>query len=365
MKILTVDDDQFALDILVAALKGADYQDVITASSADRALEKLMFEQEPFDCILLDIRMPKIDGIELCRMIRSMPSYGSTPIIMISALTDQHNIDKAMAAGATDYVTKPFKGLELGARLRAASLLADTLQKRAKENLELHALQLEMSFLTKHDLETAIPLEPNPGVVTDLELENGLLKLPEGTFDLEIMAFAIANIQEIYDTITVADFQKFLSAVAGKILSAVDSSTSNVAYFGKGAFAIVVQSPRSGCTITEAGILSALKSKNYLGPRTEVQPVIVSARAKHPDYWSAQRAYGCLLDALKDAQSKCVDHLGQSKLSEYRKEICHETGAAPSKLWFLNSIAARKKDTKIRPKRVATRQKTRLVQRLS
>jgi CheY-like chemotaxis protein len=226
---------------------------------------------------------------------------------MISALTDQHDIDKAMAAGATDYVTKPFKGLELGARLRAASFLANTLQQKAKDNLEFHALQLKLSRLDKPNLETAVLIEPNPGVVTNLELENGLLKLQDAIDGLEIMAFAIANIQEIYETLTILDFQKFLSSVAGKILSAVDTSASNIAYFGNGTFAVVAQRSMSARTIIEAGILSALKSEIHLSSGTKVQPVFAFAKAKHPDCWSAQRAYAGLLDAIKDAQLKCVN----------------------------------------------------------
>jgi CheY-like chemotaxis protein len=70
-----------------------------------------------FDCFILDVQMPGMDGIELCRQIRAIEVYKDTPIIMNTAVADRDYIDAAFAAGATDYLTKPVDEVEVKARL--------------------------------------------------------------------------------------------------------------------------------------------------------------------------------------------------------------------------------------------------------
>jgi DNA-binding response OmpR family regulator len=59
------------------------------------------------DLILLDIRMPHVDGIQVCKLIRNDPTYDTVPVVMLSGLTDQGAISQALSAGANDYITKP------------------------------------------------------------------------------------------------------------------------------------------------------------------------------------------------------------------------------------------------------------------
>ena len=73
-----------------------------------------------FDCLLFDISMPGMDGVELCRCVRQFPQYRQTPVIMLTAMRDMTHMGDAYRAGATDYVTKPFDIEELGLRLHAA-----------------------------------------------------------------------------------------------------------------------------------------------------------------------------------------------------------------------------------------------------
>jgi CheY-like chemotaxis protein len=70
-----------------------------------------------FDCFILDVQMPGMDGIELCGQIRAIEVYKDTPIIMNTAVADRDYIDAAFAAGATDYLTKPVDEVEVKARL--------------------------------------------------------------------------------------------------------------------------------------------------------------------------------------------------------------------------------------------------------
>ena len=107
MKILAVDDDSIILGLLTEVLERAEYGEVQTCTSAERALEVIAETKVPFDCFLLDIQMGGMDGIGLCARIRDMPKYARTPILMLTAMSEKSYIDRAFAAGATDYLSKP------------------------------------------------------------------------------------------------------------------------------------------------------------------------------------------------------------------------------------------------------------------
>ncbi|MDB5657532.1 MAG: response regulator [Cypionkella sp.] len=106
---------------LLVAISG--FPDVTTASSGQRALDALANSDDSFDCLLLDINMPGMDGVELCERVRRLEAYRTTPIIMLTAMSEGEYIDSAFKAGTTDYATKPFDIDELGARLRVAHKL--------------------------------------------------------------------------------------------------------------------------------------------------------------------------------------------------------------------------------------------------
>ncbi|WP_108482030.1 response regulator [Oceaniglobus ichthyenteri] len=121
MKILAVDDDEYILEILSMLVIKAGFPDIVTATSAGDALDRITSTSEPFQCILLDIQMPIMDGVEFCDLLRRLPDYGECPIIMVTAMTDKVWMDQAYGAGATDYIIKPFDYNILSARLTAAA----------------------------------------------------------------------------------------------------------------------------------------------------------------------------------------------------------------------------------------------------
>lgn len=111
--ILAVDDKVENLDILTSLLEDYDVRDVTDAAGAWQILD-----QTPVDLILLDIMMPDIDGFELCRQLQDDERTRAIPIIFISAMSDEATISRAFEVGGKDYVTKPFRPLELLARVR-------------------------------------------------------------------------------------------------------------------------------------------------------------------------------------------------------------------------------------------------------
>lgn len=123
MKILAVDDDLDFLAVFAAVLRSFGYSDVETAGSGVEALAKIRQDPIPYDCLILDIQMPGMDGIDLCGRIRAMAPYRNTPIVMNTIVNDRSHIIRAFAAGATDYLTKPIDELEIRTRLSVIETL--------------------------------------------------------------------------------------------------------------------------------------------------------------------------------------------------------------------------------------------------
>ncbi|AMY09036.1 KDP operon transcriptional regulatory protein KdpE [Luteitalea pratensis] len=120
-------DDEVALQRAVATLLRSRGYDVVVASSGHDALQQA--ELVPPDLVVLDLGLPDLDGLEVCRRLRGQ---GPAPIIVLSARTDEGDKVAALDLGADDYVTKPFGPEELLARIRAAlRRLADQTAARA------------------------------------------------------------------------------------------------------------------------------------------------------------------------------------------------------------------------------------------
>jgi DNA-binding response OmpR family regulator len=113
MKILAVDDEPLYLRLLKVNLEPEGYE-VITASDGEAALE-LVASKQP-DLVILDVMMPKLDGITTCERIRQ---FSNVPIIILTARGEEQDRVRGLDVGADDYVVKPFSVTELVARVRA------------------------------------------------------------------------------------------------------------------------------------------------------------------------------------------------------------------------------------------------------
>jgi|Cruoilmetagenom7_1024161.scaffolds.fasta_scaffold00146_30 DNA-binding response OmpR family regulator len=120
MKILVVDDDPIALKLLETCLADADFSDLTLVGTSSEATDLLNDPLLDFDCFLLDISMPERNGIEICKDVRSIARYLNTPVLMVTGLDNARSIQEAFAAGATDYITKPFEFSEVIARVKFA-----------------------------------------------------------------------------------------------------------------------------------------------------------------------------------------------------------------------------------------------------
>lgn len=117
-KVLLADDETEILDLLAMTLEDDERYGVLLASDGARALELCQAERP--ELVFLDVQMPKMDGISVCQAIRNDPSIADTKIIMLTALAQESEIDRALIAGADDYMTKPFSPTALHQKLLEA-----------------------------------------------------------------------------------------------------------------------------------------------------------------------------------------------------------------------------------------------------
>src|SRR5262249_8990860 len=133
-RILIVDDNETNRDILATRLDGQGYE-LLQAADGEQALAQA-YQHIP-DLILLDIMMPKIDGIEVCRRLKGDASLPFMPIILITAKADSKDIVTGLDAGADEYLTKPVDHLALVARVRSVLRLKELHDKVAAQAADL------------------------------------------------------------------------------------------------------------------------------------------------------------------------------------------------------------------------------------
>ena len=139
-RILVVEDDPSIRKIITLSLKSAGFTDITQVDSGDAAL--IAAARTRPDLVLLDIMLPGIDGIAVCRMLRSNPDTAHAAIVMLTAKGEERDIVAGLDAGANDYVTKPFAKNVLLARIRAA-LRRDG--AKTDERIEIDSLVLDDS----------------------------------------------------------------------------------------------------------------------------------------------------------------------------------------------------------------------------
>lgn len=114
--LLIADDNQQNCELLEAYLSEEDY-DFSFAYDGEQTVQKVA--ENPPDLLLLDIMMPKLSGYEVCEQLKQSENTRDIPILMVTALNKQGDIERAVAAGCDDFLTKPVNGLELKTRVRS------------------------------------------------------------------------------------------------------------------------------------------------------------------------------------------------------------------------------------------------------
>src|ERR1700693_2345690 len=162
-KVLVVDDNEANRSLARSTLEDEGYEVILAAGGADGVDA---FQNERPDCVLLDVRMPDIDGFCVCERIRALPHGPETPILFLTALRDVDTFDRALRAGGDDFLTKPIRPTELVVRVQSALKLRRLsaelrehyeLLKHQRDDLVRLQLQKErmMAFVV-HDLKNPV-----------------------------------------------------------------------------------------------------------------------------------------------------------------------------------------------------------------
>src|ERR671922_144379 len=152
-RILLVDDEQSVQTLLSYPLRKDGYE-VVGARDGREALDR--FAEQRFDLVVLDIMLPKLDGIEVCRRLRSR---SQVPIIMLTAKDDEIDKVVGLEMGADDYITKPFSVREFRSRVKAALRRGSMAGAGLSANEPIQAGDLEIDFERR---SVAVRGEPAP-----------------------------------------------------------------------------------------------------------------------------------------------------------------------------------------------------------
>jgi two-component system, sensor histidine kinase and response regulator len=162
-KILVVDDNSANLALARSTLEDEGYAVVVAASGAEGLRQ---FELETPDCVLLDVRMPDLDGFAVCARLRALPGGTDVPIVFLTALRDVETFDEALRVGGDDFLTKPVRPTELLVRVQAALKLRrmsaelrehyDLVRRQRDDLMRLQLQKERLSSFIVHDLKNPV-----------------------------------------------------------------------------------------------------------------------------------------------------------------------------------------------------------------
>jgi len=158
-RILIVDDEKNIRDLLKFNLENEGYE-TIEAKDGQEALDKV---QENIDLMVLDLMLPKIDGLNVCKQIRNDEKIGNLPIIMLTAKSEDIDRIIGLELGADDYVTKPFNTRELIARIKALLRrisMSQDYENESKKIIKVKDLIINIKNHTVKENEKEIPMTP-------------------------------------------------------------------------------------------------------------------------------------------------------------------------------------------------------------
>ena len=237
MRILVVDDEPVIVQVVTRFLTASTHHEPQSAFSAKTALEAISKAEEPFECFLVDIQMPKVDGIDLVRMIRETPGYANTPIIMLTAMREKRYLDRAFSAGATDYAGKPFDYDDLQRRLQDAQRLALAKDRRQNQPVVAGALDGMGSGEKEIALDDPIALPDITAAVDYAEFENYARQLlRRQLFKATAIAFKIDEVDRLYHESTTAKFISRIRVAATAAEEVLLASGGILSYRGSGVF---------------------------------------------------------------------------------------------------------------------------------
>ena len=132
-KVLVIDDNPTIVELIKYAVNLQGRYDVVVAYDGVEGLERIYLEQP--DCVIIDVKMPRMDGYQLARCLRGDPRTLNVPLIILSAMTREQDQMTGFLSGVDEYLTKPFKPSALNAAIERVLLLTPADRQRRIEQL--------------------------------------------------------------------------------------------------------------------------------------------------------------------------------------------------------------------------------------
>lgn len=312
MKILAVDDDPIILELLYQFLTAIGHHDITTATSAHDAIDLLTHKDTAvFDCFMLDIQMPGMDGMDLTRHIRRINGHTATPIIMLTAMSEKRYIDGAFAAGATDYVTKPFDLTELKARINMVEHLNQSRQMQAAQTTSRGAQQSPADTDDVFDLHKPITLHDIKNVIACTAMENYVAQLSRSSlFGSTVFAFTLRKPESYCETLSGAEFKFLIEDVAGVISDTLSDHQFLMTYAGSGTFLCITESgwrPEMA-RVTDKVNLHLSRAHIMSNSGEELHPRVSSGVSIRLVWKSGDQILNALSTAQASAENAATEH---------------------------------------------------------
>ena len=312
MKILAVDDDPIILELLEQFILAIGAHDLTKAESAQDAIALLGTPKGvDFDCFLLDIQMPGMDGVSLTRQIRRIEHYASTPIVMLTAMSEKRYIDGAFSAGATDYVTKPFDLTELKARINMVEQLVTGQKAKVVNDFATNSLLDNTDHAASFDVHEPIDLHDIDNVIACTAMENYVAQLSRNSlFGSTVFAFALRTPDLFCDKLSGAEFKFMIEDVAEVISDSLTGHQFLMTYAGNGTYLCITESGwrPDMAVLTDTVNLHLSRAQIMSNDGEELHPRVNAGVAIRLVWKSGDQVLNALGKAQTSAEDAALEH---------------------------------------------------------
>ncbi|MFH1034848.1 MAG: diguanylate cyclase [Pseudomonadota bacterium] len=332
-KIMVVDDSRLARSSLEDLLQREGFQDIVQFESSQAALAFLGLAQEQpaqdlhLDLILLDIVMEGLDGIGLCKRLKSHNDFYDTPVIMLTAQADSDSLRRAFQAGAMDYITKPYREEELALRVRSALTLKAEIDRRKARELDLKEATQKLVVLNRR-LRQLSNLDGLTGISNRRYLDEALERewrraLRQG-HPLAVLMIDIDYFKAYNDYFGHAQGDDCLKRVASCLQDNLRRPGDLLARYGGEEFVVVLPDTESqGAMVVGEALRRGVESLGLQHPHSTAAAVVtvsIGAASALPREGQTQRE---LLDAADRA-------LFRAKALSRNRVCCRQTESGPA-----------------------------------
>jgi diguanylate cyclase (GGDEF)-like protein len=271
MKILVIEDSKITLNILCDHIQKMDLTP-LPCDTGNRGVD--LFLQERPDLVLLDVIMPDIDGYEVARQIRQLETPGEwTPIIFLSSMNKDKDIEEGIAAGGDDYLLKPISAIVLAAKIRAMQRIVQMRQSLLLLTRKLDLANQELKRLTSLDGLTGIANRRHFDSVLLREWRRAM-RMGE---EMSILMCDIDYFKQYNDTYGHQNGDECLRQIAQTLTQAMDRGGDLVARYGGEEFiAVLPGTSLSGASFVAEQMRKAIQQLNIAHPGTPFSLITAS-----------------------------------------------------------------------------------------